>query len=260
MCTTFANSGPLPLLFVDAIFHNNPVMLQKAVAYISLYLLGWSPLFWTLGYNLLCPPVDNDGATKKNALQAAADKIISPPVLGSISGLIVGLVPFARNVLVSPEGLLFPVFEAMRTLGTAYLPLAIMVLAGSLFKTPAKAGAAAPASSAPAEKTSWQDALPTHVAAVMFSRFLLIPTATMALVKFVALRWPALAADPVLILVLLLQGSMPSAQNSTVILQLEGRTEQASRVAKLLLAVYLLSCPAIAALLGRAINFSGVLA
>lgn len=52
VCSTFANSGPMPLLFVDALFrsHPDPSLRGRAVAYISFWLLAWSPLFWTYGY------------------------------------------------------------------------------------------------------------------------------------------------------------------------------------------------------------------
>ncbi|CAN0473513.1 unnamed protein product, partial [Ectocarpus sp. 12 AP-2014] len=54
-CTSFANSGPLPLLFVDSIFgaHPDASIVSSAVAYISFYLLGWSPMFWTAGYTMV---------------------------------------------------------------------------------------------------------------------------------------------------------------------------------------------------------------
>ena len=44
--------GPLPLLFVDALFksHPDPTLRPRAVALISFYLLAWSPLFWNYGY------------------------------------------------------------------------------------------------------------------------------------------------------------------------------------------------------------------
>ena len=47
-CSTFGNSGPLPFVFVDALFrgHPDPLILGRANAYISLYLLGWSSNFW----------------------------------------------------------------------------------------------------------------------------------------------------------------------------------------------------------------------
>ena len=49
--TTFGNSGPLPLVFTDALFRSAPdtTLLPRSVAFISLYLLGWSPLFWVVG-------------------------------------------------------------------------------------------------------------------------------------------------------------------------------------------------------------------
>jgi predicted permease len=55
ICSTFANAGPLPLLFVDALFknHPDPTLCPRAVAFISFYLLAWSPLFWNYGYGIL---------------------------------------------------------------------------------------------------------------------------------------------------------------------------------------------------------------
>lgn len=48
--------GPLPLLFVDALFksHPDPTLRPRAVALISFYLLAWSPLFWNYGYRFVC--------------------------------------------------------------------------------------------------------------------------------------------------------------------------------------------------------------
>lgn len=45
-------TGPLPLLFADAFFRTHPTdptLYPRAVAYISFYLVAWSPLFWTFG-------------------------------------------------------------------------------------------------------------------------------------------------------------------------------------------------------------------
>ena len=51
MCTTFANSGPLPLILSDALFSGS--VLSDVAACISFYLLVWSPLFWTFGKIIL---------------------------------------------------------------------------------------------------------------------------------------------------------------------------------------------------------------
>lgn len=49
------------------------------------------------------------------------------------------------------------------------------------------------------------------------------------------------AGDPLLVFILLLQGCMPSAQNSVLILQLEKRPAAASSMARLLSVVYVLA-------------------
>ena len=65
-----------------------------------------------------------------------------------------------------------------------------------------------------------------------------------ALRRFVPSLVPVLA-DPILVFVLLLQTCMPSAQNSTVILQLQGNRGAAARMAKALMAIYIMGIPAI---------------
>eukprot|EP01035_Chromulina_nebulosa_P036617 gene36617-49346_t len=62
-CTTFGNSGPLPIVFTDAIFRNygDLTLQKKGIAYISLYLLGWSPLFWIVG-----PAIFSDKSADSN--------------------------------------------------------------------------------------------------------------------------------------------------------------------------------------------------
>mmetsp|Transcript_9520 Transcript_9520/g.18637 ORF Transcript_9520/g.18637 Transcript_9520/m.18637 type:complete len:411 (+) Transcript_9520:3-1235(+) len=47
--SAFGNSGVLPLAFVSALFRSQPLIQAKAEAFVALYLLGWSPVFWGLG-------------------------------------------------------------------------------------------------------------------------------------------------------------------------------------------------------------------
>eukprot|EP00618_Florenciella_parvula_P036885 CAMPEP_0119464516 /NCGR_PEP_ID=MMETSP1344-20130328/79_1 /TAXON_ID=236787 /ORGANISM="Florenciella parvula, Strain CCMP2471" /LENGTH=321 /DNA_ID=CAMNT_0007496729 /DNA_START=54 /DNA_END=1015 /DNA_ORIENTATION=+ len=61
MCTSFGNAGPLPLLFAGSLFANDPTQASRAVAFISFYLLGWSPAFWTKGRSILSPLGAQDG-------------------------------------------------------------------------------------------------------------------------------------------------------------------------------------------------------
>jgi predicted permease len=262
-CTTFGNSGPLPLVFTDGLFrtHSNAALLPQSVAYISLYLLGWSPLFWIFGPAILkgntvghYPSSQEEAQRKRKEL---LQRIFSPPVIGSLLGMIVGFVPFLRTHIISSHGLLNPIFEAMRTLGAAYLPAVLMVLAGSLSSSPApvSTGEAAPST----EKTSslFFDILPIYLA-----RFLLMPLVGFGVTTLGVQSSPWLRAlfrkDPMLLMVLLLETCMPSAQNTTVILQLQGEKSAAGRLARKLMLIYVLGVPAITYWLIRILKLTAI--
>ena len=133
-CTTFGNSGPLPLVFADALLKSHPdrTLLPQSIGYISLYLLGWSPLFWIIAPGILTPSKNGEKTDRSVLLK----RIFSPPILGSLFGLLFGAIPFLRNLFVHSNGILNPIFEAVRTIGSGYLPAVLLVLAGSLIPPP----------------------------------------------------------------------------------------------------------------------------
>jgi len=238
-CTAFGNSGPLPLVFVDALLraHADQSLLPQSVGYVSLYLLGWSPLFW-----IIAPAILSDESSGKTDFKTLMKRVISPPVLGSIGGLIVGYVPFLRNLLLPANGLLNPVFEAMRTLGAGYLPAVLLVLAGSLTPTkeePTPNGTVAVAEESPVSFIK-------RAASIYMARFLLMPTVGFGIIKLLRKYFSTspLINDAVLMFVFLLETCMPSAQNSTVILQLQNNRAAATRMAKTLMFIYILGVPA----------------
>jgi predicted permease len=245
--TTFGNSGPLPFVFVDGLFRNHPdpTILAQANAYISLYLLGWSPMFWMFAPVTLGATDTKGTPAEKRA--ATIKRVFSPPVVGSLCGLVVGLVPFLRTLFVHKTGLLNPLNEAMRTLGTAYVPAVVLVLAGSLF--PAEGEAAKVETSGDGKTILGQDAaFIKQIVSIYASRFFLLPMAGFALVKALKRYVPFLAktlSDEVLVCVLLLEACMPSAQNSTVIYNLQGKSALAAKMARVLMAIYVLGVPAI---------------
>lgn len=49
----FGNSAALPLLFGAALFGAAPASAAAYVSGVSFFLLGWSPAFWSVGYELL---------------------------------------------------------------------------------------------------------------------------------------------------------------------------------------------------------------
>lgn len=266
-CTTFSNSGPLPLVFVDALFRAHPdqTLLPKAVAYISLYLLGWSPLFWIVAPAILSEPGNADGKAKsaEQKKQELLTRIFSPPVIGSLMGLVVGSIPALRKQLIPSSGLLNWLFEAMRTLGTAYLPAVLLVLAGSLTPSQEPAELAQEAAKSEATKKKEGAAFLTQISAIYSARYFLMPAVGFAIMsactKFIPAAATLFSADKMLALVLLLETCMPSAQNSTVILQLANKKTAAARMARVLMLIYILGIPAISYWLAKVLMQTSLL-
>jgi predicted permease len=137
------------------------------------------------------------------------------------------------------------------------LPAVLLVLAGSLLPDPKKD-----------DDTSVQEEEGTasflkRVFTVYVSRFVLMPTLAFTLLRVVRNNFPAIAAmlsDKLLLFVLLIQACMPSAQNSTVILQLNGNRRAAASMARTLIAVYVLGVPAMSFWLSKILMETNLLA
>lgn len=146
VCASFGNSGVLPLLLTDALFrgHADPTVLPRAASYISLYLLGWSPVFWSLGANILtggaAHPSGANGAASaappSRTLVQTLRSALSPPIAGALSGLALALIA-PRPWLESPRSPLRLALTCMANLARAYPPTALLVLCGSLAGGPA---------------------------------------------------------------------------------------------------------------------------
>jgi len=250
-CTTFGNSGPLPFVFTDSLFrtHADTSLYPRSVAYISMYLLAWSPLFWSLGSSILAE--DESKLSKKEKRNQLITRILSPPIIASIAGLVVGSVPFLRSPILSPRGIFNPIFEALKTLSQAYLPAVLLILAGSLLPTPDKVELPLQSdgdlNTPPKPKYELQEFV-KRVGAVYISRFLILPTVSFASIYLMQKYVPAAArifsANKLLLFILLLETCMPSAQNSTVVLQLQGNVKAAASMARTLVAIYILGLPA----------------
>jgi hypothetical protein len=52
--------------------------------------------------------------------------------MGCLFGALVGAIPALRNQFIGPTAPLACLFDALRTMGSAYLPTVLLVLAGSL--------------------------------------------------------------------------------------------------------------------------------
>eukprot|EP00523_Entomoneis_sp_CCMP467_P008100 CAMPEP_0168735472 /NCGR_PEP_ID=MMETSP0724-20121128/9352_1 /TAXON_ID=265536 /ORGANISM="Amphiprora sp., Strain CCMP467" /LENGTH=475 /DNA_ID=CAMNT_0008782619 /DNA_START=86 /DNA_END=1513 /DNA_ORIENTATION=- len=255
MCTTFANSGPLPLLFADALFSKQAMIQSQVVACISFYLLAWSPLFWSFGKLILGTSettlVGEDKSVGAKIMQQVK-QFLSPPVIGSIGGIVIGATPALRELFLN--GWLYPLFGAMQTLGTAYLPSALLVLAGSLASKKSDNNNEASKSTAGLSVKS--------LGTIAFARFLLAPIWALLILKGLdKLQLLGQAGSParaILSFVILMEGCMPPAQNSVILLQLVGMTGAASTMAQTLTALYGLAVVPVTLLLSACLSLSGI--
>jgi predicted permease len=97
VCAAFANSGVLPLVFCAALFqgHPDPTMLSRSMAYVSFFLMGWSPIFWTRGFSELVGKEKSGGGGLKRAL--------GPPIVACAIGILVGVLKPIRYLLMGPD-------------------------------------------------------------------------------------------------------------------------------------------------------------
>ena len=287
-CCTFHNPGLLPLLFFDALFSApfpDASVLPKLVAYVSFYLMGYSPVCWSIGRDVLC----FDGSAKNAPEEPTKDlhfltrmrktlvSLLSPlPVAGSLTGLIVATCPFLLNLFVGSNAPLGVAYKAVERFAGGYLPSASLCLAGSLVSGVSQASKTSTSASVDRGSSSDQGGAKNEVAAakpqsnvgfkkriaiICAARFIAMPIIGAASLHFLAAinLLPSPAAQPVLWFFLLTQFSMPPAQNSVVMLQVAGLPEGATRMARILLIVYAISTLPLTFLLQSHIRTCGLL-
>jgi predicted permease len=168
-------------------------------------------------------------------------------------GIIIGSTGFLRSLLVIPGAPLAPVFAACRTFGTAYLPAAVLVLAGSLVKKQEPS----------AENDKSSSIHPKTIISLLASRFVLSPFLAIATVRLLGLLglMPVNNARTLAVVTftLLMEGCMPPAQNSVIMLQLAQEKGRAAKMAKLLTVIYALSAVPVTLLLSGCLAISGIL-
>ncbi len=129
----FNNSGYIPIALVIGItavfpvFAGDPQAKDKAISFIAIYLLGYSPILWTVGYSLISGNKISNMSFKK---------IFSPPVIGMLSGVVVAMIPLFKNLFCSSDGLLYPLYKAAGIIGDATVPCVLILLGGCLAAGP----------------------------------------------------------------------------------------------------------------------------
>lgn len=158
---SFGNTFTLPLVFLTEVLGR--ARADETAGYIALYLIGWTPVLWTVGFLLIAGPVAVAGLSKsgekKDAMRDAyltaratmiriSKELLNPPLLGIIAGVLIGATPlkeifvgnFTKATTDFPMFLSFisvvfrSLFELAASIGAAALPGQMLVLASSLVK------------------------------------------------------------------------------------------------------------------------------
>ena len=140
VCCSFGNSGVVPLIFCESLFRHsaNSDYVAQSTAFVSLFLIGWSPFFWSFGRSVLIPDRSKSSETKSSAakLMDLAKRALPPPVVGVFVGLFIATTPLCRLFLSPPDSEakapLSIVFNSVANFGRAASPLSLLILVSSL--------------------------------------------------------------------------------------------------------------------------------
>lgn len=200
--SAFGNSGYLPIPLVAAVATIFPCFTGQSdaeahgIAYISAYLVGFTPVLWIVGYGLLSP-----GGFRP----ICWSRIFTPPVIGILSGTTVALLPFLKCQLSTSTGILNVAFRATELLGSGTIPLALLVLGASFAEGPGQRGSLR---------------LKT-LAGGLAVRLVILPLVALAYIMTLR-RWGA-TIDLMMALVLVIQTGSPSANNLVIMCNLSNQ-------------------------------------
>ena len=159
-CCAFGNTFTLPIVFLVEVL--GAAFGDRVAGYVALYLIGWSPTLWTVGYVLItgaAGPTGNefseasDSGKKESASERfafIAKEVCNPPMIGICLGVLIGCTPL-RHVLIGGTpgsialsnlplevGACFAAFrcafELAALVGGAALPVQTLILASSFAK------------------------------------------------------------------------------------------------------------------------------
>ena len=266
VCSAWGNTSVVPLIFVESLFRSAKTdVLAKAYAQISLFLLGWSPFFWSFGRSaLLGDDINsaNDGVdTKKKTILGQLKSVASPPVVGVLVGMMVAVTPLCKLFVADASSsgrkpLLSPAYNTVVNLGRAASPTSLLVMTSSL-----AIGAGIGRGKISKRQENASDVgFFVQWLFVSLSRFVLSPLVMLGLLRF-ANKWDMVescSANPMLWFVMVLQSTMPPAQNLVLMLNVADKAEKAGQMAKFLFAIYATSMLPIIAILTMALSRFGL--
>lgn len=258
VCCAFGNAGVLPLIFVEALFRNSNI-LPRASSIVSMYLVGWSPLFWSFGRKVLLGETGNNQTAplhnEQERQSSLRNKMVGlkpffpPPVIGVTIGFLLAFSPVLRCLFMrcqsDRKAPLEVVFHSCSNMGRAANPLALLVLTSSLaMGVSSKTDTTVKKNAAIHDNGNSNDIPFIHQwFCVSMSRFVISPLLMFIMLKIAhALKLIAPITDGtdafLQWFILLLEATMPSAQNSVLMLQVAEKRSEASRLARFLFSIY----------------------
>ncbi|UDQ97159.1 AEC family transporter [Lentisphaerota bacterium WC36G] len=221
----FGNSGYLPIPLMTAVlaifpfFQNLNISEDVGKSYVSMYLIAFSPLMWSVGYTIM--------AQKENVIRGFHiewKKIITPPIWGIILGVIVGMIPAAKSNFCYADGHFYFLYKAAETIADGAVPSILIMLGGKLAYGPQPSGLG-------------------NKSIIGFIVLKMIVFPIVALCAIFALRYYKIFGDdPVLYLLLIIEAAVPPANNLIVICSLVNRRIETG-LAALIFYSYLASIP-----------------
>jgi hypothetical protein len=258
----FGNAGVLPFVFVEAMFRNNIDLLQRAYSQTSFFSAGWSPFFWSFVPKVMQISQTPTTATCNDSIMARywqnCKVFFPPPVMGVVVGVLIGLSPLS-SLLLSRNPQQYPaplaiVYNSFQNLGKCASPLAVLVLTCSL------AFGAGKRIEVVKTATTNNNNVMRKWACVSFTRFIISPLIMsgllygMSTIGLIGTK----TDEPMVWFVCLLESIMPPAQNSVVLLQVAGRSDEASQMAKFLFSIYTTAMIPIVALITISLESLGI--
>ncbi len=228
----FANAMYLPIPLVAAIcsifpeFAGKPEIKTLGMIFVSMFLIAFNPMMWTLGYNII-------GEKPHSSIRFT--DLVTPPVWGIIAGIVAASLPemqlasgkifSIRAALCETTGFLHPLFTTCVSLGNAVVPCAMIVLGGSFAFSPIKKHF---------DRKS--------ISAVICVKLLILPILAIFYIKLLmgcGILPHGKIEDTLLALVILIEAAVPPATSLIVISSLQQKNVE--EMGSLLLWLYLMS-------------------
>lgn len=166
-------------------------------------------------------PTDSD-APKKGKIKAfleflyeklKLEQILQPPIIASILSMVIGCIPFLKNLIFTPDAPLYFFTDSCTILGGAMIPCILLALGGNLVD--------GPGSSKLGLRTT---------AAIIFGRLVLVPPTGLGIVMLADKLGLLPPDDKMFRFILLLQHTMPTSVLSGAVANLRGCGREAAAV------------------------------